>query len=107
MENLTNMLSQVKDAQAKIKELHKKCAQLQVTAEAGAGAVKATVNGNKVLLKLEIDKEFVNPEEKEMLQDLIVAAINLANEAMEEKIKQEMGENTAGMMDAFPLEWAL
>jgi len=60
--------------------------------------VKATVNGNKSVLKLDIDKEYINPGEKEMLQDLIIAAVNLANEAVEEKIQEEVKQSTAGML---------
>lgn len=60
--------------------------------------MKATVNGNKSVLKLDIDKEYINPGEKEMLQDLIIAAVNLANEAVEEKIQEEVKQSTAGML---------
>jgi len=98
MEDFTRMLGHMQEAQAKVQEIQQKLTQLQATGEAGAGAVKATVNGNKSVLKLDIDKEYINPGEKEMLQDLIIAAVNLANEAVEEKIQEEVKQSTAGML---------
>ncbi len=107
MENFMKMLGQMKEVQEKALEIQKKCAQLQATGEAGAGAVKATVDGGKAVLKLDIDKEFINPEEKVMLQDLIIAAINLANKAVEEKVKEEVKQITGGRLGSLPLELLL
>ncbi len=97
----------MQEAQAKAQAIQQKLTQLQATGEAGAGAVKATVNGNKLVLKLSIDKEYINPAEKEMLQDLIIAAINLANKAMESKVQAAVKHHTAGMLGGLPIDLML
>jgi nucleoid-associated protein EbfC len=98
MENFTQMLGQLKEAHEKVKEIQRKITRLQATGEAGAAAVKATVNGNKEVLRLDIGKEYVDLDEKEILQDLIIAAVNLANKAVEEKIQEEVKRHTQGML---------
>ncbi|MEM9416727.1 MAG: YbaB/EbfC family nucleoid-associated protein [Bacteroidota bacterium] len=105
MEDFTKMMGQMKEAQAKVQEMQQKFAQLQATGEAGAGAVKATVNGHKEVLGLDIDKEYIDPNDKEILQDLIVAAVNLANKAVEEKIQEEVKQHTQGMLGGLPIDW--
>lgn len=107
MEDFTKMLSQMKEAQEKVQEIQQNLTQLQATGEAGAGAVKATVNGSKAVLKLDIDKEYINLGEKEMLQDLIIAAINLANKAVEEKIQEEVKQSTEGVLGGLPIDLML
>ena len=107
MEDFTKMLGHMQEAQAKVREIQQKLTQLQATGEAGAVAVKATVNGSKSALKLDIDQEYINPDEKEMLQDLIIAAVNLANKAVEEKIQAEVKQHTAGMLGGLPIDLLL
>ena len=104
MEDFAKMMGQMKEAQEKVQEIQQKLAHLQATGEAGAGAVSATVNGNKSLLKLDIDQEYINAEEKEMLQDLIVAAVNLAQKAVEEKVQEEIKQHTQGMLGGLPID---
>ena len=105
MEDFAKMMGQMKEAQAKVQEMQQKLAQLQATGEAGAGAVKATVNGHKEVLRLDIDKEYIDPHDKEILQDLIVAAVNLANKAVEENIQEETKQYTQGMLGGLPIDW--
>jgi nucleoid-associated protein EbfC len=107
MEDLTKMLGQMQEAQAKVQEIQQKLAQIQATGEAGAGAVKATVDGHKKVLKLDIDKEFMHPEEKEVLQDLIIAAITLATQAVEEKVKEEVKQSASGILGEIPMDLML
>ena len=107
MEDFTKMLGHMKEAQAKVQEIQQKLTHLRATGEAGAGAVKATVNGNKSVLKLDIDQEYIHPDEKEMLQDLIIAAVNLANKAVEEKIQEEVKQHTQGMLGGLPIDLML
>lgn len=64
--------------------------------------VKATVNGKKKVLKLEIERELINPEEAGILQDLIVAAVNKALEDVEQKSKIEMQKMTEGILPSIP-----
>jgi len=101
MEDLSKILGQMQEAQAKVQEIQQKLSQIRATGEAGAGAVKATVDGHKKILKLDIDKEFIHPEEKAVLQDLIIAAITLATQAVAEKVKEEIKQSTSGI--AFPI----
>ncbi|MHA7877688.1 MAG: YbaB/EbfC family nucleoid-associated protein [Bacteroidota bacterium] len=107
MDDFTKILSQMKEAQTKVQALQQKLAQVHATGEAGAGAVKATVNGHKQVLKLDIDKAFIRPEEHEVLQDLIIAAITLANQAVTAKVKEEIAQSTSGMGSTIPLDLIL
>lgn len=95
MEDFAKILGSMKEAQ----ELQQRVVKLQATGEAGAGAVKATVNGGKQLLQIVIEKEFIDPQESEMLQDLIVAAVNSAVEKVDNKAKEEVRRTTAGILE--------
>jgi DNA-binding YbaB/EbfC family protein len=64
--------------------------------------VKATVNGKKQLVKLEIDSDVIKPDDKEMLQDLIVAAVNKALLDVDGKAKEELKKTTQGIMPNIP-----
>jgi DNA-binding YbaB/EbfC family protein len=75
---------------------------LSASGEAGGGLVKATANGHRLLTKLEIDPSLLTPEDREMLPDLVVAAVNKALEAAAELAKQEMQRQTSGMLPNIP-----
>jgi DNA-binding YbaB/EbfC family protein len=107
MEDFTKIMSQMKEAQAKVQEIQQKLVHIQATGEAGAGAVKATVDGHKKILKLDIDTEFIRPEEKEVLQDLIIAAITLATQAVDEKVQGEVKQNASGILGGLPIDLML
>jgi DNA-binding YbaB/EbfC family protein len=107
MTNFMQMLGQVKEMQAKIQEVQQKVVHLQATGESGAGLVKATVNGNKKLLRLEIDPSIIQTEEQAMLQDLIVAAVNMAIQSIENKTKEMVQSHTSGMLGNLPLDLLL
>jgi nucleoid-associated protein EbfC len=102
MFDMMNMLGKVKEVQAKLKQAKENLANISVTSESGAGMVKATINGQKKLIKLDIDADLVKKEDKEMLQDLIVAAVNKGMADMDEKIKEEMKKSTEGMLPNIP-----
>ena len=107
MEDLTKILGQMREAQTKVQEIQKKLTLIKATGEAGAGAVKVTMDGHKKVLKLDIEKEFIRPEEKEMLQDLIIAAIALATQAVTEKVKEEIEQSAAGLGWKMPMDFML
>ena len=69
----------------------------EFTAKAGGGAVEATVNGKKELIKLNISEEAVDPDDVEMLQDMIVAAVNEAMKQADEASQELMGKMTGGL----------
>jgi nucleoid-associated protein EbfC len=104
MKDFMKMFGQIKEAQTKIKQVQEQIGHLQATGEAGAGLVKATVSGHKKLLAIEIDPSIIQPNDQQLMQDLIVAAINLAIQKVEDKIKESVQETTAGMLGDLPLD---
>lgn len=102
MFDFMNMMSKVKEAQAKIKEAQSKLVHLTAEGESGAGLVKVTVNGERKVLTIELDESLLTPQDKEMLSDLIVAATNIAMEAIDFKIKDAMKSATEGMLPNIP-----
>lgn len=102
MFDLMGMMGKVKEAQAKIKEVQARMVHLTAEGESGAGLVKVRVNGERKVLKIEIDESLITPSDKEMLSDLIVAATNTAMEAIDVKIKAEMKSATEGMIPNIP-----
>ena len=102
MFDIMSIMNKVKEAQAKIKDAQAKLVYLTVEGESGAGMVKVTVNGNRKIVKIDMDDSLVNLSDKEMLTDLIVAATNKAMELIEIKIKEELKSATDGMMPNIP-----
>ena len=86
-----NIQAMMKQAQQMQERLKKQMAELRVEATAGGGMVTVVVNGSKQLLSLKIDPEVVSKEDVEMLQDMIVAAINDGHRKVEDALKQKMG----------------
>ncbi len=95
--NIMSMMKQAQKLQAKMAELQAELGNRTVSAQAGGGMVEATVNGRQELLSLRIDKEVVSPDDVEMLQDLITAAVNEALNRSREMMAQEMSKLTGGM----------
>jgi len=102
MFDFMSIMNKVKEAQAKIKEKQAQLVHLTAEGESGAGMVKVTVNGHRKVVDMELDESLINPDDKDMLKDLIVAATNKAFEAIEVKIKEEMKSATEGMMPNIP-----
>ncbi|MFC0186195.1 hypothetical protein SAMN04515674_11839 [Pseudarcicella hirudinis] len=102
MFDMMGMLGKVKDLQAKMKEAQESLSTIVDTGEAGAGMVKVTINGKKQLLKIEIDEDLIKPSDREILQDLIVAATNKAMENIEGKIKEHLQNATSGLLPNIP-----
>jgi nucleoid-associated protein EbfC len=102
MFDMMNMLGKVKEVQAKLKKAKENLGSITVTSESGAGMVKATINGERKIIKLEIDPDIIKSDDKDMLQDLIVAAVNKGLADIEEKIKEELKKSTEGMLPNIP-----
>jgi nucleoid-associated protein EbfC len=102
MFDMMNMLGKVKEVQAKLKKAKENLVNITVTSESGAGMVKATINGERKIIKLDIDPDIIKSDDKDMLQDLIVAAVNKGMEDIEEKIKEELKKSTEGMLPNIP-----
>ncbi len=94
-QNMKQIMKQAQKMQQKIQEEQKKLETETIDAQAGGGMVKVVVNGKKEILSLVIDKEVVNPDDTEMLQDMIIAAVNEAMKKMDELSSQRL-EDIAG-----------
>jgi DNA-binding YbaB/EbfC family protein len=97
VKNMMNMMKQAQKLQAKMVEMQAELGNRTVSAQAGGGMVEAVVNGRQELVSLRIDKEVVSPDDVEMLQDLIFAAVNEALNRSREMMAQEMSKLTGGM----------
>jgi len=100
--DLSNLFGKVKEMQSKLQEAQENLGKITSEGEAGAGMVKVVANGKKQVISIEIDPELIKPDDKEFLQDLVVAAVNKALEAVEEKAKEEMKKSTEGMLPNIP-----
>jgi len=102
MPNMQGMMKQVQKMQEKIAQVQAELEQKTVTADAGGGMVKVTVSGKQQLRKIVIEKEVINPADAEMLEDLIVAAVNKGLEESQKMAQDEMNKATAGMLPNIP-----
>jgi DNA-binding YbaB/EbfC family protein len=97
VQNFGNIMKQAKKMQERMMELQEELATKTVEATAGGGMVSVTVNGKFEVLSLKIEREVINPEDVEMLQDLIVAALNEGIRKAQEMAASEMAKVTGGM----------
>lgn len=95
--NMTNLMKQAQRMQRQMEEGQKELETREFTASAGGGAVEATVSGKKELLKVALSQEVVDPDDVEMLQDLILAAVNEAMRQADEASSELMGKMTGGL----------
>ena len=95
--NMANLMKQAQKMQKQMEEQAKEMETKEFTATAGGGAVEVTVSGSKKLVKVKLDEEVVDPDDVEMLEDLIVAATNEALRKMEEDSQEKMGKVTGGL----------
>lgn len=102
MFDMMKMMGRMKEVQAKIKEAQDNLAKVQATGESGGGMVKATVNGKKQLISLDIDAAILKADDKILVQDLVVAAINKAAEEAEVLAKEELKKATEGLLPNIP-----
>lgn len=87
-----DFMKKLQEAQTAISEMQTNLEKIQVEFSAGGGMVTAAMNGRKDLVEIRIDPQVVDPDDIEMLQDLVIAAVNGASAQVEEKIKEEMGD---------------
>lgn len=95
--NMNKLMKQAKQMQAKMSKVQEELEEKTVEATAGGGAVKVVVNGKQEVLDLEIDEDAVDPEDVEMLEDLILAAVNEGLRKVQDMVDDEMGKVTGGM----------
>jgi len=97
VKNFGNIMKQAKKMQEQMGKLQQELEMKTVEAQAGGGMVKVVVNGKFEVISLKIEKEVVNPEDVEMLQDLLAAAINEGIRKAQELTAQEMAKITGGL----------
>jgi nucleoid-associated protein EbfC len=98
LNQMQGMLKQVQKMQEKMQEIQQELENKFVTEESGGGMVKVTVNGKLQVTKMQIEKEVVNPEDIEMLEDLIVAAVNKGIDSAQKMAQEEMQKATSGII---------
>ena len=95
--DMQKQLKQLQAMQAEMERTQEALAEKELTTTAGGGAVEVTINGSKEITKLVIDKDVVDPDDVEMLQDLVIAAVNEAIRQMAELEETEMNKVTGGL----------
>jgi DNA-binding YbaB/EbfC family protein len=102
MFDMMKMMGKMKEVQARLKEAQDKLAFITATGESGGGMVKATVNGKKQLIQLDIDPTILNGTDQLLVQDLVVAAVNMASVKAEALAKEELKKSTEGLLPNIP-----
>ena len=97
MNNFNDMMKKAQEMQKKMQEIQESLANLEVEGTAGGGMVKITMNCKNEVKKIELDPSIIKEEEKQMMEDLIVAALNDAKSKAEEKSQEEMKKLTGGL----------
>ena len=97
MKGMGNMMKQAQKLQSKMMKLQEELSSKTIEASSGGGMVKVVANGKQQIVSIDIEKEVVDPEDVEMLQDLVLAAVNDALSKSQEMVSQEMGKLTGGM----------
>ena len=95
--NMQSMMQQAQKMQASMAKMQEKLEEREVEATAGGGVVKVVATGKKNIKSITIAPEVVDPDDIEMLEDLITAAVNEAMNMAEEMVQTEMGKITGGM----------
>ena len=100
--NMNNLMKQAQKMQKQMEEAQKQLEESEVTATAGGGAVEVTISGTKEVTKVKLSEEVVDPDDIEMLEDLIMAATNEALRKIEEATQQSMAKITGGFGGSLP-----
>ncbi len=100
--NMNNLMKQAQRMQRQMEESQRDLETKEFTAKAGGGAVEITCNGKKELQKVKLDKEVVDPDDVEMLEDLIMAAVNEAFRMADEASAEVMSKMTGGLGGGLP-----
>ena len=97
MKGFGNMMKEAQKLQAQLEALREEVAKTKVEATAGGGMVTVEANGNQEIVSIKIDREVINPEDAQMLEDLVLAACNEALRKSREMLQAEMGKITGGL----------
>lgn len=102
MFDMMKMMGKIKEVQARVKEAQDNLVNVSASGESGGGMVKATVNGKRQLIALEIDPSLLKPEDAVIVRDLVIAAVNKASEEAEVLAKEELKKSTEGLLPNIP-----
>jgi len=102
MFDMMKMMGKMKEVQARLKEAQDNLTLLKVSGESGGGMVKATVNGKRQLIALDIDAAILKAEDKTIIQDLVIAAVNKASDDAEVQAKEQLKKSTEGLIPNIP-----
>lgn len=97
MKGFSNMMKQAQKIGAKMAKIQEELAKKTVTVTSGGGMVTITANGQKEITEIKIDPEVINPDDREMLEDLIQAAVNEVLGRVDEMTNEEMSKITGGL----------
>jgi DNA-binding YbaB/EbfC family protein len=97
MKNIGQMMKQAQEMQARMAELQAKLDTIELTGASGGGMVQVTLNGKGEMKKLKLDKSLIDPNDTEVLEDLILAAFNDAKARVEAHVGEEMSKLTGGL----------
>ncbi len=97
MKDLGRMLKQIQEAQGRMLKLQEELAARTVEASAGGGMVKVVANGRHEIVSMHIDPQVIDPKDPEMLEDLVVAAVNDARARVDAMVRDEMARLTGGL----------
>jgi len=97
MKGMGNMMKQAQKLQAKMLRLQEELAEKTIESTAGGGMVKVVANGKQQIMSIQIEKEVVDPDDVDMLQDLVMAAVNDALTKSQEMVSAEMAKLTGGL----------
>ena len=96
--NMADMFGKFSELQEKMKQAKQELEKVIVDAEAGGGMVKVTANGKRKVIKIDLDEDVIDPADKEMLEDLVVAGVNKALDKAEEAAQEKMQDTYKDMM---------
>jgi DNA-binding YbaB/EbfC family protein len=102
MFDMMKMMGKMKEVQARLKEAQDNLVLIKVNGESGGGMVKATVNGKRQLVALDIDAAILKAEDKTIVQDLVIAAVNKATDDAELQAKEQLKKSTEGLLPNIP-----
>lgn len=102
MFDMMKMMGKMKEVQGKIKDAQDNLVRVNASGESGGGMVKVIVNGKKQVISIDIDPATLHAEDKVLVQDLVIAAVNKALEEVEILAKEELKKATEGMLPNIP-----
>ncbi len=91
------LIKEMQKIQKKLEEVQKQLEERTITVQVGGGMVSVTANGKQEIISIEIEREIINPDEKEMLEDLVIAGVNEAIRKAKEMVEEEIAKITGGL----------